>query len=69
MMAKDYSLSKKAGWKEYSSTSWILPFKFGGSAWISKRIYFTSFFLVASCIHYGGMEKSIKLLLGQISNK
>ena len=39
MIQKDYSLSKKAGWKEYSSTSWLLVFKWGGSTILSSIIW------------------------------
>jgi len=39
MVQKDYSLSKKLGWDEYASHSWMLFFKFGGSAVLSAILY------------------------------
>lgn len=56
MLQKDYSLSKKSGWKEYEATSWMLPFKFGGSTAISVVIYGVSFYIVAFCLMNGGIE-------------
>jgi steroid 5-alpha reductase family enzyme len=62
MLQKDYSLSKKAGWKEYASTSWMLPFKFGGSTMMSIIIYGIFFYVVGFCLSNGGMEASVKLM-------
>lgn len=50
MMMKDYSLSKKAGWKEYSETSWILPPKWFGSTFLSVIIYSIMFAIIGFCL-------------------
>lgn len=50
MVQKDYSLSKKAGWKEYAAQSWMLPFKFGGSTLISIVIYSIFFGIMYFCL-------------------
>ena len=63
MLQKDYSLSKKAGWKEYEATSWMLPFKFGGSTVISIIIYSIFLGVTGFCLMNGGMENSVKLLM------
>ena len=63
MLIKDYSLSKKEGWKEYQATSWMLPFKFGGSTVISVIIYFIGFSTIYFCLSNGGIEKGIKSLI------
>ena len=64
MVQKDYSLSKKAGWNEYSSTSWMLPFKFCGSTVLSAIIYGIFFSIGGFCWVNGGTEKGVKLALG-----
>ena len=61
MVQKDYSLSKKAGWPEYAATSWMLPFKFGGSLVISVIIYTIFFGALYFCLTNGGLEKGAKL--------
>lgn len=53
---KDYSLSKKLGWKEYAATSWMLPFKFGGSFLISFVIYGFFGVVMYLCWENGGIE-------------
>ena len=63
MIAKDYSLSKKLGWNEYAATSWMLPFKFGGSLLISIIVYSIFLGIVAFCLNNGGIEKSVKLFI------
>lgn len=63
MVQKDYSLSKKAGWKEYAATSWMLPFKFGGSLLISTVIYCTFLAILFFCLQNGGMENSAKIAI------
>jgi len=68
MLQKDYSLSKKAGWREYASTSWMLPFKFGGSTMMSIIIYGIFFYTVGFCWSNGGMEKAVKLVLAQVKS-
>jgi steroid 5-alpha reductase family enzyme len=49
MIQKDYSLSKKLGWKEYEATSWMLVFKIGGSAVLSMVIYALMLGAMAFC--------------------
>ena len=63
MAQKDYSLSKKLGWDEYKSHSWILFFKFGGSAVLSLLIYGVSFGILIFCLQSGGIEKAVKRLI------
>ena len=63
MLIKDYSLSKKEGWKDYQETSWMLPFKFGGSTVISIIIYSIAFSVIYFCLSTGGIEKGIKSLI------
>jgi hypothetical protein len=62
MRSKDYSLSKKLGWKEYSETSWMLPFKFGGSTAISIVIYGIAGFITYFCLTNNGMENAAKIV-------
>ena len=62
MIQKDYSLSKKAGWKEYAATSWMLPFKFGGSTAISLVIYSVFGFVLYFCLTNGGIENAAKIV-------
>ena len=69
MLQKDYSLSKKAGWKEYAATSWMLPFKFGGSTMLSVIIYGVCFYIGGFCWVNGGIEKGAKLALALINEK
>ena len=69
MIQKDYSLSKKAGWNEYAATSWMLPFKFGGSLVISFVIYTIFFGCVYFCLNNGGIEAGAKLALKGVQAK
>ena len=60
MLQKDYSLSKKQGWDEYESTSYMLLFKFGGSFVLSVIIYGFTLATIYFCWTNGGIEKAAK---------
>jgi len=62
MINKDYSLSKKMGWNEYAATSFMLPFKFGGSFIISAIVYSVLGYAFFHCWTNGGIEKGAKLV-------
>ena len=66
MKGKDYSLSKKDGWEKYSQKSWMLPFKFFESTFLSSCIYGGVIGSVYYCVKNGGMEKTAKMLLYNI---
>ena len=68
MLQKDYSLSKKVGWKEYAKNSFMLPFKFGGSTKLSALIYSTFVGTAYYCWANGGMELAAKKLLYRSTN-
>ena len=61
MLQKDYSLSKKLGWKEYEASSWMLPFKIGESAILSFAIYGVIFATIIFCMQVGSIEKAAKI--------
>ena len=61
MLQKDYSLSKKHGWKEYEATSWMLPFKIGGSAILSFVFYSVMLAIIFFCMQVGSIEKAAKI--------
>lgn len=66
MIAKEYSLTKKIGFEEYASHSWMLLIKFGGSTVLSIVIY--AFLL---CFGYflwtnGGIELGTKKLIAMM---
>ena len=63
MIIKDYSLSKKEGWKDYQATSWMLPFKFGGNTVISIIIYSIALSAIYFCLSAGGIEKGMNSLI------
>ena len=60
MFIKEYSNSKKAGWKEYKSHTWFLFPKLYNSNFLSYLVY--GVFIGASTYAYynGGMEKTAK---------
>ena len=62
MVQKDYSLSKKLGWEEYASHSWMWAFKFGGSAILSAVIYGVFIGVTVYCYNHGGIEATVKML-------
>ena len=62
MLIKDYSLSKKQGWKEYSERSWMLIPKLGGKPQIAIPIYATFILSVSLIYMNGGIEESVNFL-------
>jgi len=64
MTCKDYFLSKKAGWKEYTQRSWILFPKIYGSAPISVLFYGVLIATIYQTYVNGGMQASAMLMRG-----
>ena len=66
MLAKEYSLTKKMGYEEYASHSWMLLIKFGGSTILSIIIYAillgTGYFLWTN----GGIELGTKKIIAML---
>mmetsp|Transcript_26319 Transcript_26319/g.18674 ORF Transcript_26319/g.18674 Transcript_26319/m.18674 type:complete len:234 (+) Transcript_26319:200-901(+) len=62
MTCKDYFLSKKQGWKEYTERSWILFPKINGSAPLSIIFYGVLIAVVYQIYDHGGMQASAMLL-------
>ena len=62
MVIKDYSLSKKKGWKEYNDMSFMLPFKIFGSLPLSIIVYGFVLYSMHFCYTNGGIEKGAKLV-------
>ena len=62
MLLKEYSLSKKAGWKEYKAKTWFLLPKLFESDALSYFVYIS--FMLSSYYTYknGGMEKTAKAI-------
>ena len=65
MLLKEYSFSRKAGWKEYKAKTWFFLPKLYGSNLLSYAVYIT--FITCSVLTYmnGGIEKTAKMLLKQ----
>ena len=65
MLAKEYSLSKKAGWPEYVAKTWFIFPKIYNSTIVSLIVY--SLFISASVYTYknGGFEATAKSLLNR----
>ena len=63
MLIKEYSLSKKAGWKEYKARTWFILPKLYNSNALSYFVYAT--FIAGSYLTYnnGGIEKTVKMFL------
>ena len=62
MLIKEYSLSRKPGWKEYKAHSWFLLPKLYNSNMLSYIVYIT--FIGGSYLMYknGGIEKTAKMI-------
>jgi len=63
MWQKDYSLSKKEGWQEYSSRSWLLFPKVYDSSFLTYIFYAVTGSFAYFLYENGGIEKTAKLYL------
>lgn len=67
MILKEYSLSKKAGWKEYTRKSWFLVPKLYSSTLVSLLVYALFATVTYFCYTHGGIEATFKQFV--LSNK
>ena len=63
MMLKEYSLSKKAGWKEYTQKSWFLIPKLYSSTLVSLIVYGVFLSVAYFMYTHGGIEATVKLVM------
>ena len=60
MAWKDYQLSRKDGWEEYKSRTWLFLFKIGNSDILTVVFYATFATLSYLVYNQGGIEATIK---------
>ena len=65
MLLKEYSFSKKAGWKEYKARTWFFLPKLYDSNMLSYAVYFTFITCFVLTYNNGGIEKTVKMILKQ----
>ena len=63
MLAKDYSLSRKDGWRDYYEQTWMLLPKLFNSNIASYLIYIALVFAGWFTYSHGGIEQTLKMLL------
>ena len=62
MLLKEYSLSKKAGWKEYRARTWFFLPKLFDNSYLSYFVYISLFVLSIYTYNNGGIEKTAKMI-------
>ena len=60
ILAKDYSLSKKEGWEQYSQKTWILFPKFFDNTLLSLLVYATAILTGTLTYSNGGIQTTLK---------